>query len=94
MQVLYSVLTGGLFAFVLIKTQNVLCSALVHGVYNFCGTLLSPVYFGTGVVFDIASAALLAVVSVAVGIYVLRSVFSYTEQERKSLYEIFGIKNE
>ena len=94
LQFLYSVLTGGLFAFVLIKTKNVLCSALVHGVYNFCGTLLSESYFGTGVVFDFGSALLFAIVSVLVGVYVLRSVFSYPEQERQVLYKKFRIKTE
>lgn len=92
LQVAYCVLTGGMFSFLFIKTQNIICPALIHGVYNFCGTLFSASYFGTGVVFDFASGLLFTIVSVFVGIYILRSIFSYTETERKDLYKSLGIQ--
>ena len=92
LQVLYTVLTGGLFAFCLIKTKNLLCPAFVHGLYNFCGLLLDTQGLGTGVVFDAGTVICMAVIGVLVGVFVLYSVFTYSEQERRSLYQCLGIK--
>ncbi len=94
LQVAYIVLTGGMFAFLFIKTQNIICSALIHGVYNFCGTLFSSSYFGTGVVFDFVSGLLFAIVSIFVGIYILHFIFNYTDADRKDLYQSLGIHPE
>lgn len=90
LQVGYTTLTGGLFAFVLIKTKNVLLCALVHGVYDFCGLLLSAQGLGIGSAFDWQTTVTMAVVGVAAGIFVLYSVFKYSESERTELYEKLG----
>ena len=92
LQVGYTILTGGLFAFCLIKTKNILCCALVHGVYNFCGLLFDKAQgLGTGVVFDLGTVITMAVISVTVGIFVLYKVWNYSEEERKELYFCLGV---
>ena len=93
-QIGYTILTGGLFAFCLIKTKNILCCAFVHAVYNFCGLLMgteSALGLGTGVVFDLGTVITMLIVSVAVGIFVLYKVFTYTDAERWKLYEKLGV---
>ncbi len=90
-QVLYTVLTGGLFAFCLMKTKNILCCALVHGVYNFGGTLFDTRGLGSGVVFDIGTVITMLIVSVAVGLFVLYKIWKYSEEEREALYQKLGV---
>ena len=94
----YSILTGGLFAFCLIKTKNILCAAFVHGVYNFCGLLFGlfnpsgcVIGLGSGVVFDTGTVITMLIVSVLVGVFVLYKVFTYSEEERCVLYKKLGI---
>lgn len=91
LQVGYTTLTGGLFAFVLIQTKNLLCCGFLHGIYNFCGLLLSEQGLGSGVVFDTGTIIMMACVSVLVGVYVLYSLFRYPEEERKILYKKLSI---
>lgn len=91
LQVGYTVLTGGLFAFCLIKTKNILCCAAVHGVYNFCGLLFDEQGLGSGVVFDVGTTVTMLIVGVSVGIFVLYKVWKYPEEERKELYIRLGI---
>ncbi len=88
----YSTLIGGLCAFALMKTKNVLLPAFVHGLYDFCGLMLPKL--GSGAVFDIPTVILMAIVGVSVGIFVLYSVWKYPETERVELYKRlgFGIK--
>jgi hypothetical protein len=92
LQVGYSTLTGGLFAFVLIKNKNILMCALAHAVYDFCGLLLPKL--GSGTVFDWQTSLTMAVVAVAVGAFVLYSLWKYPETEREELYKKlgFGVK--
>ena len=97
----YSILTGGLFAFCLVKTKNILCCALVHGVYNFCGMLFSAfsaqgciIGLGTGVVFDVGTVITMAIVGVIVGVFVLFKTLTYSENERIELYQKLGVKAE
>ena len=52
LQVCYTTLTGGLFAFALIKTKNIFCCGAIHAIYNFCGLLMSEQGMGSGIVFD------------------------------------------
>lgn len=95
LQVGYSILTGGLFAFVLLKTKNVLCCAFVHAVYNFCGTLMETpanLGLGSGVVLDLGTGITMAIIGTVVGLFVLYSVFTYSENERIELYKRLGIK--
>ena len=90
LQLGYTLLTGGLFAFVLIKTKNVLCCAFVHALYNWCGLLMDQL--GSGVVFDVGTCVLMAIIAVICGIFVLYSVYKYPEEERKDLYARLGVK--
>ena len=97
LQVCYTTLTGGLFAFALIKTKNILCCAFIHGLYNFCGLIMEfPARggLGTGVVFDFGTGLTMGVVALAVGIFVLYSLWKYSETERVELYSRLGIANE
>lgn len=89
----YSILTGGLFAFVLIKTKNILFPAMIHAVYNFCGLLFtSEVGLGSGSVIDVPTGIMMAVVSVLVGAFVLYSVWKTSETEIQELYRRLGVK--
>lgn len=92
LQVCYTTLTGGLFAFAMIKTKNVLCAAFVHGLYNFCGLLLSEQGLGSGIVFDVGTGVMMGIISVIIGVFVLYSVWKYTEAERSVLYKHLGIE--
>ena len=91
LQVCYSTLIGGLCAFALMKTKNLLCCAFVHTTYNICGLALDlELGLGLGVVFDLPTALMMAGVGVAVGIFVLYGVFTYSEEERICLYQRLG----
>ena len=101
LQIGYSVLTGGLFAFCLIKTKNIICCAIVHGLYNFCGMLFGAfsaegcvIGLGNGVVFDTGTVITMLIVSVLVGIFVVYKIITYSEQERLDLYEKLGVNRE
>ncbi len=95
LQVGYSTLIGGLCAFALIQTKNILCCAAVHAVYNFCGLLLDGnLGLGGGIVFTLPTTLMMAVVGVMVGVFVLWKTFTYPEDERKLLYRKFGITEE
>lgn len=88
----YSILTGGLFGFVLIKTKNVLFPALIHGLYNFCGTLFtSEMGLGTGSLIDLPTGIMMAVISVLVGTFVLYKVWKYPDSEREELYNRLNV---
>ena len=94
LQVGYTMLTGGLFAFTLMKTKNLFCCALIHSVYNFCGLLFDSserMGLGAGVVLDLGTALTMLVVCVSVGIFVLYSVKRYDRAEQTELYEKLGI---
>lgn len=95
LQVGYTTLTGGLFAFALIKSKNVLIAGGVHAVYNFCGLVLESVEnygLGTGVVFDVGTTVTMAIVAVTATVFVLVSLLKYTEAERSVLYKRMGIE--
>ncbi len=98
-QVGYTILTGGLFAFCLIKTKNILCCGIIHGLYNFCGLLFTrfdaatgAIGLGTGVVFDTGTVITMLVVSIVVGAFVVYKTFTYTDAECACLYEKLGVK--
>ena len=91
-QILYSILTGGLFAYVLIKTKNILYCILIHGLYNFNGLLLSKQGLGTGVVFDVPTVIIMATIALIVGIFVLYSIVRCDTTEKEILYQRLGVK--
>ncbi len=87
----YSTLTGGLFAFALLKTKNILIPAFVHAVYNFCGLLFTGTQgLGTGSILDVPTIVMMCVVCISVGAFVLYKVWKYPETERIELYERLG----
>ncbi len=93
LQVGYTTLTGGLFAFCFIKTKNILCPTLVHATYNVCGTLFDAqngLGSGVGVVFDLGSALTMAIIGVFVGIIVLYKLFTYPKAEEEELFGRIG----
>ena len=88
----YSILTGGLFGFVLMKTKNVVFPAIIHAVYNFCGLLFtSHIGLGTGSIIDLPTGIMMALISVCIGVFVLYSVWKYPESEREELYKRLGV---
>lgn len=94
-QIGYTLLTGGLFAFCLMKTKNIFCAAFVHGLYNFCGLLLgnaSQFGLGTGIIFDLGTWITMAVVGVFAGIFVVYKVLTFKEEERIDFYARLGVK--
>ena len=97
LQVVYSTLTGGLFCFVFIKTGNVLCSALVHAVYNVCGLffeLPKRLGLGTGVVFDVGTTVMMAIIYLVGAVYVLYSLYKYGETQQNNLYRQINISGD
>jgi membrane protease YdiL (CAAX protease family) len=92
LQALYTTLTGSLFAFAFIKTKNILVPAIIHGVYNFCGLLLSEQGLGAGAVLDLGTGITMAIVGVVIGVFVLYSMYKHPEQERVELYRRLNIK--
>ena len=93
LQVGYTILTGGLFAFAVIKTKNIFCTAVVHAIYNICGLLLSEQGLGTGIVFDAGTTVIMAIVSVIVGVFVLYHIWKISEEERSLLYVALGVNS-
>lgn len=94
LQVGYTILTGGLFAFALMKTKNIFCCAFVHALYNFGGLLFETAErfgLGNGVVFDIGTVITMLVVCLTLGAFVLYSVFKYSAEEQKELYRKLGV---
>ena len=94
LQVGYTILTGGLFAFSLMKTKNIFCCAFVHALYNFGGLLFETADrfgLGSGVVFDIGTVITMLVVCLTLGAFVLYSVFKYSAEEQKELYRKLGV---
>ena len=88
----YCVLTGGLFAFVFIKTKNILCAAGIHAIYNFCGLLFtSNVGLGTGSVLDLPTIITMTVVCVVCGGFILFKLAKISDEEVLSLYRIIQI---
>lgn len=97
LQVGYTILTGGLFAFTLMKTKNILCCAFVHGLYNFCGLLFETAErfgLGNGVVLDFGTAMTMLIVCLILGAFVIYFVLKYSTEEQKQLYEKLGISME
>ncbi len=92
-QVGYSILTGGLFAFCLIKTKNILCCALIHSLYNFCGLLFGSQGLGSGVIIDLPTTISMLVTGIVVGILVLIKTLTYSKSEQDRLYNYLGVKN-
>jgi membrane protease YdiL (CAAX protease family) len=91
----YSILTGGLFGFVWIKTKNIVFPAVIHAIYNFCGLLFTAnVGLGTGSVIDMPSGIMMAVISVCIGVLVLYKVWKYPEDEQRELYQRLNVQNE
>ncbi len=89
----YSILTGGLFAYVWIKTKNILFPALIHAVYNFCGLLYTKdVGLGLGSVIDLPTGIMMAIIAVICGVFVLISVYKCSEDELVELYSRLGLK--
>ena len=91
LQICYTTLTGGLFAFALIKTKNIFCCGVIHAIYNFCGLLMAEQGMGSGIVFDVGTTVMMAIVSIVVGVYVLRKVFTCPDDEIKELYAKLGV---
>lgn len=96
-QIAYTMLTGCVFAFCLIKTKNIFCCALVHGVYNFCGLLFDSelnLGLGNGIVFDAETIITMLIVSVFIGLFIIYKVCTYSDSERLELYDKLSIKQE
>ena len=94
LQVGYTILTGGLFAFALMKSKNIFCCAFVHALYNFGGLLFEKAErfgLGNGVYFDSGTIITMFVVSVVLGAFVLYSVSKYTLEEQQELYKKLGV---
>lgn len=95
LQVGYSVLTGGLFAFAFFKSGNVLISAGVHALYNFCGLLFtSSLGLGAGAVIDLPTAITMAIVCTIAGAFIVCKLCRVSEQERLGFYQKIGIEAE
>ena len=92
MQVGYSFLTGGLFAFALIKTENVLIPAILHAIYNFCGLICTKQGLGLGFSFDWGTCITMGAVVLMIGSLIVYFLFKHSENARKSLYNKLNIR--
>ena len=89
----YSILTGGLVAFIFITTKTILFPALIHAVYNFCGLLFTQnPGLGAGSVIDLPTAIMMAVISLFVGVFVLYCGWKYPDDEREQLYNRLNLR--
>ena len=84
LQIGYSFLIGGLCAFALLKTGNVIVCALLHGTFNFCGTLVDTL--GAGGWGGIPTIIITSVVGIAVAIYVIYSLLHFPPEDADKLY--------
>ena len=91
-------MTGGLFAFAVIKTKNIFCAAFVHALYNFGGLFFETAdRFGLGNgggiygMIDGGTAITMLIVCLIVGSFVLYSVWKYPEEEQFDLYKKLGV---
>lgn len=98
LQVGYTILTGGLFAFALMKTKNIFCAAFVHALYNFGGLFFETAdRFGLGNgggsygMIDTGTAITMLIVCLTVGAFVLYWVWKYSEEEQRDLYKKLGV---
>ncbi len=69
MQVGYSFLVGGMCAVVLIKTESIWYSVLIHALYNFAGDII-PI-LGGGILWDIPRIVITVLLTVTVAIYLI-----------------------
>lgn len=98
LQVGYTILTGGLFAFALMKTKNIFCAAFVHALYNFGGLFFETAdRFGLGNgggglgMLDGGTIITMLIVCITVGAFILYSVWKYPEEEQTELYKKLGV---
>ena len=80
-QVGYTTLIGAMCAFILYKTRNIVFPIIVHAVYNILGLMLSSSALGSGIVFDIETIVLTAVLGVIVGVSLLMFLLKSTDIE-------------
>lgn len=92
LQIGYTTLTGGMFAFALIKTKNIFCPAFIHAVYNFCGISWTVDGLGTGKMFGIGTAVTMLIVCICCGAFILYHVWKYSDEERNELYAKLNVK--
>lgn len=98
LQVGYTILTGGLFAFAMMKTKNIFCAAFVHALYNFGGLFFETAErFGLGNgggaqgMLDGGTVITMLIVCVTVGAFIVYSVWKYSEEEQRDLYKKLGV---
>ncbi len=95
-QIGYTILMGGLFAFCLIKTKNLLCCVSVHAIYNIGGSVFDiekNLGLGKGVVFDKGTIITMLIISIPIAVFVIYKLWKYGEEERFILYKRLGIEN-
>lgn len=73
LQIGYSFLIGGMCSVVLMKTGCIWHCVLIHAVYNFCGGVVPAL--GGGEIWNTPTIVLTVIVSVAVAVYVVISLF-------------------
>lgn len=98
LQVGYTILTGGLFAFAMMKTKNIFCAAFVHALYNFGGLFFETADRfglgnggGAGGMLDVGTMITMLIVCVIVGAFILYSVWKYPQEEQEELYKKLGV---
>ena len=99
LQVGYTILTGGLFAFALMKTKNIFCAAFVHALYNFCGLFFETADRlglgnggGAAGMLDGGTMVTMLIVCLILGAFILYSVWKYSDEEQIELYQKLGIR--
>lgn len=85
MQIGYSFLIGAMCSVVLLKTRNIWLCALLHAIYDFCGTLMPTL--GAGTWWDTPTVVFTAVLAVATAAYLVWQFFRLDLREVEKIFK-------
>lgn len=84
LQIGYSFLIGAMCSVVLIHTSNIWLCVIIHGVYDFCGSLIPT--FGKGTIWTAEEVTLTAVLGVAAAVYFILLLYRTDVRITDKLY--------
>ena len=85
LQIGYSFLIGGMCSMVLLKTGNVFCCAIIHGVDNFAGTIIPTL--GGGNMLNAPTVIITAILSLAVATYIIIELIRFDVRSLDHIFE-------
>ena len=85
LQIGYSFLIGGMCSVVLIKTGNIFFPAIIHGVYNFAGTIVPTL--GGGEMVNLPNIIVTSILALAVAAYVVVELVRFDVRSLDLIFE-------